>query len=104
MNGPVAGCGSFAIHAYEDALGAAGEEGRHGGAGGGASKEHCGGSFGTDALIREDTEDPSVANEFGEFVGGGFFGEEMKAPPSSSSFNDPVDERVAQWAVMGADL
>lgn len=95
MNGPVAGCGSFAIHAYEGALGAAGEEGWHGGAGGRTSKEQRGGSLGTDPLIREDTEDPSVANEFGDFMGRGFFGEEMKAPPGSSSFDDPVDERVA---------
>ena len=95
MNGPVAGCGSFAIHAYENALGAAGEEGWHGRAGSGTSKEHRRGSLGTDALIREDTEDSSVANEFGEFMGRGLFGEEMEAPPSSSSFDDPVDERVA---------
>ena len=104
VNGPVARSRSLAIHTDECALGSAGEEGGHGGASSGATEKHCRRAFCADALVGEDAEDATVAHKLCEFVGRGFFCKEVEAAAGSSAFDDFVNERVAQGAIVGADL
>ena len=104
MNGPVTGSGGFAIHANQGSLGPAGEERRHGRASGGPSEEHGGSTFRANALVGENSKDSSVANELGELVRGGFFGEEVEAAPRPSAFDNLIDERIAQRAIVGSDF